>query len=71
MPSVSSTIDVYNSGYPNYFTYGICVQSSYYEKGDTFTLINNNIWMKCSTNISSTNLESMILLEQRIFDIQF
>ncbi|SOK58986.1 hypothetical protein [Yersinia phage fHe-Yen9-03] len=71
MPSCATIIDVYSSGYPNYFTYGICVDSAYYETGDTFTLLNNNVWMKCSTNIDSTKLEEMIILERRMFSIQF
>lgn len=47
-------LEVYSSGVPYFFTYGVCVHSKM-----TYCLINNQYWVRASVNLSNDELEDM------------
>lgn len=47
--------DIYCSGAPNYFIFA--VSNAYNSKGDTYSLINNNVWCKSSQDLTEHELE--------------
>lgn len=53
-----TNLEVYSSGVPYFFTYGVCVYSH-----NTYSLINNQYWVKSSTNFSNEELSEMIFLD--------
>lgn len=49
-----TTLEVYSSGVPNFFTYGICTITH-----NTYSLIDNQYWVRASTNFTDIELSSM------------
>ena len=52
------TLDVYCSGYPNYFIYGVT------ENLETYSLISNQYWVRSSNDFESKHLEMMTLVSK-------
>lgn len=58
-------LEVYTSGYPNYFTYGIrCMVDTPHH---TYSLIDNQHWVRSSTALSDVELEGMKFIDVNYF----
>lgn len=53
-----TNLEVYSSGAPHFFTYGVCVFSK-----DTYCLIDNQYWVKASTNFTDEELSEMTFID--------
>lgn len=47
-------LEVYSSGVPHFFTYGICTVDN-----NTYCLIDNQYWVRASNNLSNEELSEM------------
>ena len=58
-------LEVYSSGYPNYFIYGIrpMVDSPHH----TYALIDNQHWVRASTTFTDVELETMKYIDSGYF----
>lgn len=57
---MKTALNVYSSGAPHYFTYGIS------DEGNTYSLIDNQYWIQSSTNITDDDLSKMFLITTEI-----